>query len=105
MKRKHTWKVMALLLSVSLMCSIVGCGATPEPEVIEVEKVVTQVVQETVKETVVVEGTAQVVEKEVTRVVEVEAEVEAPAEPTTLVHLGVNKGLVTLPELCLYMSI
>ncbi len=54
---------LALLMVVVLLVgSLAGCGPTPEPEVVEVEKVVTQIVQETtvvketVKETVVVEG-------------------------------------------------
>jgi peptide/nickel transport system substrate-binding protein len=56
-----------------LLALVVGCAT---PEVVEVEKIVTQVVKETVVETVIVEGTPQVVEKEITRVVEV-----TPAPP------------------------
>jgi multiple sugar transport system substrate-binding protein len=58
--------------------ALAGC-ATPTPQVIEKEKVVTQIV----KETVVVEGTPQVVEKEVTKVVKetVEKIVEVTAAP------------------------
>jgi multiple sugar transport system substrate-binding protein len=44
--------------------------AACQPKIVEVEKVVTQVVKEVVKETVMVAGTPQVVEKEVTKVVE-----------------------------------
>jgi ABC-type transport system substrate-binding protein len=66
----------ALLVAAMLLTA---CGATPEPEVIE--KVVTQVVQETVKETVIVEGTPEVVEKEVTKVVEEVVEVVVTATP------------------------
>ncbi len=68
-KRNVMWKLVLLLVSVSLVVAAAGC-ATPTPEV--VEKVVTQVVQEIVKETVVVEGTPQIVEKEVTTIVEKE---------------------------------
>ncbi len=79
--------VLAMLVPLILA----ACGPTPEPEI--VERVVTQIVQETVKETVVVAGTPEVVEKEVTKVVTVEKEVTAVPEavsydqapdPTTL---------------------
>ncbi len=73
-KRNRMWTLTLLLVSVALLATAAGCGPTPEPQI--VEKVVTQIVQETVKETVIVEGTPQVVEKEVTRVVEKEVEVE-----------------------------
>lgn len=81
------WKLVLLLVSVSLI-AVAGCAA-PTPEVVEkvVEKVVTEIVKETVKETVIIEGTPQVVEKEVTKVVEVEKVVTATPEP---------KGEVTL---------
>ena len=55
---------VALLIVLSML--LAACGATPEPQV--VEKVVTQVVQETV----MVAGTPQVVEKVVTEQVVVE---------------------------------
>ncbi|MGD8465808.1 MAG: peptide ABC transporter substrate-binding protein [Anaerolineae bacterium] len=67
----------ALILVMVFTLLLSACGATPEPEVVEVEKVVTQVVQETVKETVIVEGTPEVVEREV----EVEKVVTATPEP------------------------
>ena len=56
--------------------------AACQPKVVEVERVVTQVVKEIVKETVVVAGEAKVVEveREVTRVVKVEKEAQ-PAGP------------------------
>jgi len=89
-KRNVMWKLVLLLVSLSLVAAATGC-ATPTPEVVEkvVEKVVTQIVKETVKETVIVEGTPQVVEKEVTKVVEkkvttvveVEKEVVVTATP------------------------
>jgi peptide/nickel transport system substrate-binding protein len=80
-----------------------ACGPTPTPEVVEVEKVVTQVVKETVKETVIVEGTPEVVEKEVTKVVEVEQVVTATPEPSPTpkseepVSGGVFKAAVNAP--------
>ena len=61
--------VSILIIGVTL---IAGCAA-PTAEVIEVEKVVTQVITEKVIETVVVEGTAQIVEKEVETIIEVTA--------------------------------
>lgn len=83
--KKRILATIASLLVLALALS--ACGATSEPEVVvvtkevEVEKVVTEVVQETVKETVIVEGTPEVVEKEVTKVVEVTA---VPEEATPL---------------------
>ena len=82
-----------LILAVLLGSLVVACGPTPEPQI--VEKVVTQVVQETV----VVEGTPQVVEKEVTTVVEVAKEVTAVPEPVelpTLVMVMELDDVVTL---------
>jgi peptide/nickel transport system substrate-binding protein len=80
---KHWGLVLSIVLVASLLA---GCGATPEPQVVEVEKVVTEIVmetvKETVKETVIVEGTPEVVEKEVTKVVEKVVEVEKVVTPT-----------------------
>jgi hypothetical protein len=59
---KKLWAFVALLVVISMLAA---CGAAPEPEVVEVEKIVTQVV-EVEKE----------VEKIVTEVVEVEKEVK-----------------------------
>jgi peptide/nickel transport system substrate-binding protein len=79
-------KVFAsLVTTVLLLATVISCAA-PTPEV--VEKVVTQVVQETV----IVEGTPQVVEKEVTKVVTVE--VEKPVVETVIVE----KEVVVAPE-------
>lgn len=67
-------KKVGLIISLVLIAlAIVSCTA-PEPEVVEVEKVVTQIVEEKVVETVIVEGTPQIVEKEVTKIVEVTPE-------------------------------
>ena len=78
-------KRLGLLISIAMIAALLAaCGGTPQ--VVEVEKVVTQVVVETVvqkevvQETVIVEGTPQLVEKEVTKVVEVEKEVTAVPE-------------------------
>jgi peptide/nickel transport system substrate-binding protein len=71
--------MVALLVTVIVSGMLAACGATPTPEIVEVEKVVTKevekivtqevevekVVTQVVKETVVVEGTPQIVEKEV----------------------------------------
>ena len=90
-KRNAMWKLVLLLVSLSLVAAATGC-ATPTPEVIE--KVVTEIVKEVVKETVIVEGTPQVVEKEVTKVIEKEVTkivekvvtpTPAPEEEVTLV--------------------
>ncbi len=103
---KKSWITFLALLIVSSLV-LAGCGATPEPEMVEVEKVVTQevekVITQVVQETVIVEGTSQVVEKVVekvvTEIVEVEtvvtatpeaAEVEA-GEGTTVV-IGMPSG-------------
>ena len=73
-------KRLGLLCCVIMIATlVVGCGATT-PEVMEVEKVITQVVQETVKETVIVAGTPEIVEKEVTSVVVVTATPEPEAD-------------------------
>jgi len=65
---------------IALLAMVVAC-ATPTPQVVEKEVVVTQVVKEVVKETVVVEGqeveVTKVVEKEVTKVVKEEVVVTA----------------------------
>jgi peptide/nickel transport system substrate-binding protein len=85
----HKTMVFLVAFAMIAMLALGACGPTPAPQVIE--KVVTQVVQETV----MVQGTPQVVEKEVTKVVEVEKEVtpEVPAvsfdkapDPTTLTY-------------------
>ena len=82
MKKKAMWSLLSSLVIVGMLLS--AC-ATPTPEVIE--KIITQIVQETVKETVIVEGTPQVIEKVVTKVVEkevtmvVEKVVTATPEP------------------------
>jgi peptide/nickel transport system substrate-binding protein len=75
---------LAILVVLVLIAPMVltACGPTPEPQVIE--KIVTQVVEQTVKETVVVAGTPEVVEKVVTEVVEVEVEKEVTAVPETV---------------------
>jgi peptide/nickel transport system substrate-binding protein len=60
-----SYSALALLSVLALLVGVLaGCVAFPS-QVVEVEKVVTQVVKETVEETVVVEGTPQIVEKEV----------------------------------------
>jgi peptide/nickel transport system substrate-binding protein len=86
-------KKLAILVVLVMIAPMVlaACGPTPEPQIIE--KIVTQVVEQTIKETVIVEGTPEVVEKVVTEVVEVEKLVtpepemvsydQAP-DPTTL---------------------
>jgi len=75
------WTVLLVLILVLVL--LAACG--PTPEVVEVEKVVTQVVEkvvtQVVESTVIVEGTPQVVEKVVTEVVEVEVEVTPTPEP------------------------
>jgi alpha-glucoside transport system substrate-binding protein len=70
--RQKLWPLVALLL-VGLL--VLSCGPTPEPEI--VERVITQVIQETV----IVAGTPEVIEKEVTKVVEVEKEVAVTVTP------------------------
>jgi peptide/nickel transport system substrate-binding protein len=75
--KNRKWTILVALLVISSLL-LAACG---EPEVVEVEKVVTEIVKETVKETVIVAGTAQVVEKEVTSVVEVEKVITATPEP------------------------
>ncbi|MGD9316548.1 MAG: ABC transporter substrate-binding protein [Anaerolineae bacterium] len=94
---KKSWMTLLALLVVSSLL-LAGCGAAPEPEV--VEKIVEQVVTQVVQETVVVAGTPEVVEKVVekvvTEVVEVEVEtvVTATPEPETgkTVVIGMPSG-------------
>lgn len=57
----YVW--LSLILIASLLTT---CAPTPEPQVIEKEKIVTQVVKETLKETVVVPGTPEVIREVVT---------------------------------------
>jgi peptide/nickel transport system substrate-binding protein len=67
MNRNLRKLLVAMLILSTTALSITSC-ATPTPEVVEVEKVVTQVV----KEEVLVEGTPETVEVEVTKIVQVE---------------------------------
>jgi peptide/nickel transport system substrate-binding protein len=100
-----SWATFLVLLMVSSL--ILAACAPAEPEVVEVEKVVTQevekVVTQVVQETVIVEGTPEVVEKivekVVTEVVEVEMVVtatpeaaEAEAGEETTVVIGMPSG-------------
>lgn len=80
-KRSAMQKLGLLLVIALLAVSVAGCGATPEPQVVE------KVITETVKETVIVEGTPQVVEVEVEKVITAtpEPEAEKPAGEVTLV--------------------
>jgi peptide/nickel transport system substrate-binding protein len=77
-------KRLGLLLSLVMIASMLAaCGATPEPQVIEkeVEKVVTEIVEQKVVETVIVAGTPEVVEKTIEKVVTTTPEPEpAPVE-------------------------
>ncbi len=76
-------KKLAILAVLAMIAPMVltACGATPEPEVIEVEKIVTEVVEVVVTEIVEVAGTPEVVEKVVTEVVETEVQVVVTATP------------------------
>ena len=69
MKRRTIFSALSLIVA---LVTIVAC-ATPTPEIVEKEVIVTQVVKEVVKETVVVEGkeveVTKIVEREVTKVV------------------------------------
>ena len=78
--------VLSLLVVVALLLG--ACGATAEPEVVEVEKVV--------KETVVVEVEKEV-EKVVTEVVEVEKEVEKVVTQVVEVEKEVEKVVTATP--------
>jgi peptide/nickel transport system substrate-binding protein len=99
---------MALLCIAALFASMLaGCSAST-PEVVQVEKVVTQVVKETVRETVVVQGTPQIVEKEV----EKEVVVTATPEPKggeityglTLVVSGIDPHAGSSSELGIFLT-
>jgi peptide/nickel transport system substrate-binding protein len=81
----HNRKLAILVVLVMIAPMVLAaCGPTPEPQIVEVEKVVTQVIQETV----IVAGTPEVVEREVTAVVQetvvVEVEKEVTAVPETV---------------------
>ena len=74
-------------LSVLLVLALLAGCATPEPEVIEKEVIITQIVEETI----LVEGTPQIVEVEVTKVVEREVVVTPtplPARDVIIVALA-----------------
>ena len=79
--KRHLFTAISMIV---LLAIVVAC-ATPTPQIIEKEVVVTQIVQEVVKETVVVEGkeveVTKIVEKEVTKVVKEEVEVVVTATP------------------------
>ncbi len=77
--RKRT--LFSLIAASLLIVTLLMACATPTPQIVEVEKVVTQVVKE--KVTVMVEGTPQV--KEIEKVVEVEV-TPLPAEPVEIVY-------------------
>ena len=68
-------KLVHVIMSLAIIVAMLAACGPAEPEV--VEKVVTQVVQETVY----VEGTPEVIEKEVTKVVQEVVEVEVTAAP------------------------
>ncbi len=79
---KRAILVVSILVVVSMLFS--ACGPTPEPQVVEVEKIVTQEVEKIVTQVVEVEKivTQEVeVEKIVTQEVEVEKLVTAEPEP------------------------
>ena len=80
------------------MIGIGGAAVTAaacQPKVVEVEKVVTQVVEKVVKETVMVAGTPQVVEKVVKQTVVVEKEVEKVVEKVIEVEKEIELRWVT----------
>ncbi|MBN1317649.1 MAG: ABC transporter substrate-binding protein [Anaerolineales bacterium] len=64
--QKKLYRVASFLI----LALVLAACSTPTPEI--VEKIVTQVVEETI----IVEGTPQIIEKEVTKIVEVEVEKE-----------------------------
>jgi multiple sugar transport system substrate-binding protein len=76
--------ILSAVLGSLVILSMLLAACQPQTVIVEreIEKVVTQIIQETIKETVVVEGTPKVVEREVTKVVEVEKEVEVAVEVT-----------------------
>jgi putative spermidine/putrescine transport system substrate-binding protein len=88
-------KVLTLLgLCTVLAMVLSACGPTPEPEIVEVEKVVTKEVEVTVKETVQVE-VEKIVTQEVEKVVEtvVTATPEpVPERPTEITIVDTNSG-------------
>ncbi|MBC7315461.1 MAG: twin-arginine translocation signal domain-containing protein, partial [Chloroflexi bacterium] len=77
LKRREFLKVAAV---VGLGSALAAC----QPKVVEVEKVVTQVVEKVVKETVVIGGTPQVVEKVVKETVVVKEPTAAPKKQVTV---------------------
>jgi peptide/nickel transport system substrate-binding protein len=87
------WLLITLFLVASL---VVGCGPTPEPQI--VEKQVTKMVTEKIVETVMVEASPQVVEKEVTSVVQVEKVVTATPEPEKVPQVGGTLVIVPLAQ-------
>jgi len=90
---KKLWTMVALLVVIALLA---GCGATPEPEVVEVEKIVTQVVEVEKEVEKVVTQVVEVekeVEKVVTQVVEVEKEVEKIVEVTAVPEAKPYEGV------------
>ena len=86
-------KRFGLIISILVIASMVlaACGAAPEPEVVEVEKIVTEVVEVEKEVEKVVTQVVEVekeVEKVVTEVVEVEVTaVPEPQEPVVILSL------------------
>ena len=76
--------LLTVIAVLSVLALLAAC-ATPTPQIIEKEVVVTQIVEQVVKETVVIEGqeveVTKIVEKEVTKVVTEVEEVVVTATP------------------------
>jgi peptide/nickel transport system substrate-binding protein len=87
---RQTYRIVGLMIVVLSLLAVGGCGTTPTPQVVEVEKTV--VVQQTVvaPQTVVVEQTV-VVPQEV-----VVTPTPEPAKPTGTLTLGMTAGVNTL---------
>jgi multiple sugar transport system substrate-binding protein len=92
---KKLWAFVALLVVISMLAA---CGAAPEPEVVEVEKIVTQVVEVEKEVEKIVTEVVEVekeVEKIVTEVVEKEVQVEVTPVPEAKPYEGVEVNILT----------
>ncbi len=87
-------------LKVAAVAGLGSALAACQPKVVEVEKVVTQVVEKVVKETVVVAGTPQVVEKVVKETVVVKEPTAAPKQKVLVRNIvwGASAPMIPLYE-------
>ncbi len=86
--------ILKISITFIFVMALVAACSTPEPEVVEVTRVVTESVVEEVEVTRIVEGEVQTEMVEVTRVVEVPAEPVEKPDPAKIRVISFNQGFV-----------